>query len=365
MEVHESSATLNATTIPGIAKSNSTELESQRYLEVTTQISWIVSLSLTSVIISVNSWIIIAFLLYKSKLFIKKSGKDVNGGWVFKTSLVAVCLPMFRYFTSLAVLFVSLDAQNHTWCEVTRDLGVCAVFVCFVSVAIFLWTKQRAFYGHPSLGPIFGKWVERLSRASLVLTILGGVVALSLALFPTEYKSGPTGCVLREGNGQYEFRKYVYGAVLVLSQVLLIGLFIYPVHIHYKKQKRPGIARESISTRQKNVVSQKQSSKRDNQVYALIKRTLILACIYVTSGLLLTVVLTRVLPQDAPQYLFTLVYDVVVLTNVISIVVSFEHWKAMLAHPFLCCSGNSNTPDKRESISSIVCTKSKSSFTID
>nr|XP_039264501.1 uncharacterized protein LOC120340329 [Styela clava] len=212
---------------------------------------WIISLILSFVVILANLWIAIAFIhhvITSNVLRKKKSRRDVNGGLVMILAIASVTVPFFRYAGTLFLLFVSLYPEYRSGCELANDLCVAGFGLAVLPTYGFLWARQRAFYGHPSLGHMFGTCVGVFSKVSLVLIILSAVVSLTIGIYPVEYEPRPEGgCELIGGSEEDEYRTYVYAIVMISSQLVLLGLFLHPIRIHAQSQK--GIESSGYSTK--------------------------------------------------------------------------------------------------------------------
>ena len=79
-----------------------------------------------------------------------------------------------------------------------------------------------------------------LSNLSITIPVVLALSMIPLSTFPLEYAVSKyeTSCVYKDGIKQYAFREYVYASAMLVSQVILLGLFIHPLRIHNKTQRK-------------------------------------------------------------------------------------------------------------------------------
>lgn len=232
----------------GNTSSNLTgEVEWPSVADIISTPHWYLSTAISVIVILANLWIAFSFIHHAvTNKIIKKSTTrhDVNGGMVVVSAMVAIVSPFIRYFGTLFFLIVSLYPDCTGGCEVANDVSVVGFVLAIFPSYGFLWARQRAFYGHPSLGPMFGTCVSVFSNISLVLILLSAFVSLGLAVVPKEYEHGPGGCFLIGSEEQDEYRTYVYAVVMITSQLVLLGLFLHPIRIHTLSKKDYGNNRD-------------------------------------------------------------------------------------------------------------------------
>lgn len=385
---------------------------------------WYMSMLVEIFVILANAWVAIAFVTYiiKKKVFAKKrSRKDVNGGMVMVFAIAAIVLPFIRYTGTVFLLVVGLFPEKKWGCEVAYDVGVFGFAFSLCPTYAYLWARQRAFYGHPSLGNMFGRFVNVFSKISMLLILLSAAVSVGLGIHPKEYEPGPGGCFLIGSQEQDDYRTYVYTVLMISSQISLLGLFLHPLVVHTRHQrsfeksiedkaevtralsstdgftsfadgeesvgyseqqlspngveiKKPSYNRSAsvpeksrsrsysesdrkryISepplgdrkielttsfdylSKAKTVVKKfrkgVRSSSKNRQLFVLIRRVLYLAIISIFSDLTVMALNQFAVPDDIPQTYSFVMYDVSILINIFTVVLSFVKWRKMLVSP--------------------------------
>lgn len=397
---------MNQNVLMNNSRNNSQDVWPDKFQTVSSPY-WYVSVLIEILVILINVWISISFVHYyvfAKKVFKKKwSRKDVNNKMVMIFAIAAIILPFVRYAGTIFILVIGLYPEIQWGCEVANDIGVFGFALALCPTYAYLWARQRAFYGHPSLRSIVGKCVNMFSKISLLLIILLATISVALGIYPKEYEPGPGGCFLIGGEEQDEYRSYIYAIIMIGSQISLFVLLLRPllVHahqqrsfeksikpklkvnsetVHYSEEKfdqilsphqrsvNKSIAKsrslnhsdtdrkrcltelslsdERIDTsfdhlsRAKTVVTRITSGLRrankTKKLFRLIRRVLILALISILSDLTVMIINQFVIPDDIPQTYSFVLYDVNILINTSTVVLSFAKWREMLSSP---CAG--------------------------
>lgn len=95
-----------------------------------------------------------------------------------------------------------------------------------------------------------------------------------------------------------------------------------PSRIRRTVRKLPATLRKRLS-----------SVENNDKLYVIIKRTFKLSALAVFSDMVTLFVTGDILPEDTPQCLVRLVYDVDLFINVIAVIAGFEDWRKILKTP--------------------------------
>ena len=335
-----------------------------------------------------NIWVVTGFILHAKKTSIlkKKSRRDMNGGIIFKTAMAAEIISLFRYSTTIAIYIVGLDYNAHFGCQTIVYINNVFFVAPIVAMYTFLWTRQRAFYQHPSLGGLFNRSVSILSKLSLILIAALVISSLAYEIASNRYLSSQVGCKFATHKANNQIRFIIYGAVLAIGQAMMLGLFIHPLHVHSKTQKRLNSNGENIqadpsvpsdnnceSTQINNQLvtqysevavtpimntkrphpqlnennnangteySQKslpdnttapaRKPRKESRVFGLIRRVLVLACISIASDLTAMGVSGFLVMGTTPYYVMALFLDMDTTVNVVTVLLSFKAWREIL-----------------------------------
>merc|ERR1739838_852825 len=98
---------------------------------------------------------------------------------------------------------------------------------------VFLWYRMRMIYTQPSLKHLNNSTVRFLSYTFILLLLAGGSTACAVAfLQPMNFRISSAGCVNHLEHVVDYTSNYLATGTLVLSQLILFGLFLYPLMIH-------------------------------------------------------------------------------------------------------------------------------------
>ena len=236
-----------------------------------------------------------------------------------------------------------------TICETFARLGNIALTLGSGLVYLFLWFRQRVFYTHPSLKILNNNLVRVFSNGIMVAWFLY-YFSLYLCYFILVHyhyeKQG--GCLITENTYDSYLSLIVSWTVIsILMQIILLGLFIYPI------LKRA-------------LWKSHQSTDRNFTLMKRVKKAVILASICLATDLL-SIGATRIYsPKNSNSALFPFGINLVI--NHFVTIACFDHWKKLL-WPWNCKSGGESRQKKRKSdaISSMstISTKNHSNHAIN
>ena len=221
-----------------------------------------------------------------------------------------------------------------------------------------LWMRLRIFFIHPII-----RHLASSSIMCLIWTALFGILSSSLVntvifIVTVQIKDSIEGCNLGKSMTISPNIRYVILTITtVVAQGILLSLFLYPLLKHRSKIKlqasrhNPSFVtfaptdkarkRNSRDTNQmdsfspnKLRISVQQSKKlrREKKLVAIIRRVLITAVVCVISDVIAAVV--TIAFNDQPRVVSNLVFNLNLLVNLVSVLLSFGDWKQRLM-PFL------------------------------
>lgn len=209
--------------------------------EIVSSPYWYMSMLVEIFVVLTNIWIATSFVHYyvfTKRVFQKKrSRRDVNNKMVMIFAIAAILCPFLRYIGTISLLVIGLYPEEEWGCEVAYDVAVFGFAFALCPTYAYLWVRQRAFYGHPSLRNIVGKCVSVFSKISMFLILAFAAVGVGLGIYPKEYEPGPGGCFLIGNEEQGEYRTYIYTVTMVGSQITLFALLLRPLLVHARQQR--------------------------------------------------------------------------------------------------------------------------------
>ena len=287
--------------------------------------SWISSTVVGTLSAVVLSWIIISITIYGIR----------NGKWKNENKLTCGNLSSRKIYMSaiLAMLsnffcvVVNGLANNYSYnepcdyCYALCELYDFGIFFTHFAILLFLWMRQRSFYLHPSLS-VLNKHlpIRLLNWTSLLLLTVGIAVASAIWLAADNHTSSKTFVCVVKSVTEIDMNPWIAGLALsLICQCILLGLVVYPLC--------------------------KQADVRKRRIYRFIIRTIVTATVCFTCNAV-TLGSTYFLAQSSYRIVsISTVIDLNLLSNVFSVVFSFEVWRDILT-----CSRSS-----RESIREVSC----------
>ncbi|XP_076808839.1 uncharacterized protein LOC143451938 [Clavelina lepadiformis] len=338
---------------------------------------WILPIVVNSVLLLLTIWIIISLIdhgIRTEKWSLKRRDElKLSSGIVYTSTIVNAFLALARFVASM----VSFQVAFQDYCENAEDAAFYIYGFSTFSVHLFLWLRQRIFYTNSMLGIQFNVLLKILSAISIVLIFGAGLIVILLINIPSLYKPTPEGCTYKPSPEMENnlFKILLVGALLViLGQLIMVGLFIYPLQIvagtnescfswqsiwKSSNISESGESRstvmEVVSGTQPSMTSnvgtvrsqsavpdlnkgksgkRKRSSKTVRQV---IGRTVILQICLITVYILRLVVTNFALEKYANRRVYNTLTDLNVFIDLMLIILSYTCCKEMFVSPILRC----------------------------
>ena len=372
-------------------------------------VSWIASVSINGVLTGLALWILFSLIHYgvrtgKWSGTQKRNADKLNAGWVYTSVVACAVISVIRYMTSQILFQVGYGTteEDEYACESVNDLLFVEYSLVLFCNYIFLWLRQRTFYTNEMFNINYNTSLRFLSASSIGILFLAGIGVVVVNTLPVNYPSSMEGCVYGPDSEVVDIWSWALCAiVLVIGQVLLLSLLIYPLAKNLEKGHcikqlccfwcnekaneksvvkftKHSDASPSFSTLSdvvsghspgnsprvyhspplkkhtscKNVTRSKSSRRSSTTVKKIMVRTLVIGCITVFTDLFLIAILsTNLLDHSKPSLrrVSVTLYDINVFVNLMLVVVSFMTWKKMLTSP--CRSKVTNREDHSSRIS--------------
>ena len=135
-----------------------------------------------------------------------------------------------------------LGWQKDSFCVYAVSFSIGLYYFSFVAVYVFLWTRQNYFYQKPLLRKLVNKKLLHVSRATLTVLVVLGVIVVTLFQIPEvtgwDYRATSTGCRDNQDEQDFELFPLFLVIVTVIGQIALLGLLIYPFVVTRNQRNR-------------------------------------------------------------------------------------------------------------------------------
>ena len=293
--------------------------------------SWLFAQIFNTFFIIGTIWNLIAFITYatrndKWKRGDKKKRKNSN---LLLLATLCPCTLLVRLLSTEALILVGktggLDPDGDRMCEIVFDFNIVMFSFSTLPVYTFFWYRQKMLYSEASLKMLNTKTVKFFSNAFVVLIFLGGGSACFVKTIPIAEQNSNFGCVERTGRKANHLPSFITAFTLIISQVILFGLFIHPLRLHGRGAKA-SLKRSASVTKKKK--------KKEERVFQAIKSAFVSCVICVFSDVVALVMSTLVLPKTTPLCLTRNLYDMSLFVNLISVMFCFKNSSEIL---FVLC----------------------------
>ena len=321
--------------------------------------SWLFAQIFNTFFIIGTIWNLIAFITYatrndKWKRGDKKKRKNSN---LLLLATLCPCTLLVRLLSTEALILVGktggLDPDGDRMCEIVFDFNIVMFSFSTLPVYTFFWYRQKMLYSEASLKMLNTKTVKFFSNAFVVLIFLGGGSACFVKTIPVAEQNSNFGCVERIGRKANHLPSFITAFTLIISQVILFGLFIHPLRLHGRGAKA-SLKRSASVTKKKK--------KKEERVFQAIKSAFVSCVICVLSDVVAVVMSTVVLPKTTPLSLTRTIYDMSLFVNLASVMFCFENASEIL---FVLCEKDNKArkrADTAASFKSVATSNASTSF---
>nr|BBI15877.1 Ci-YFV-3 receptor [Ciona intestinalis] len=328
------------------------------------QIQFIASLTLEAIIATCSVWFIVKLIVHgvSTKRFRRRNKADTNGGVLYSLVVLAAVMSFARSSSSLLIIALSPQKPGYdVQCDRLMGSSFVIYMAALVSVYFSLWYRQRALYANRLLAQSHNKFVLAWSIFSGFLITVGSVSYTIYAVVTgvDGYESSYSGCIYTG-----RIARYLIGSILnTIMQFSLLVLFIIPLRRNWKgcanflsfrksmmqcinKQEPDTSGSGSSSQTCTDVVEEtnlpeateqiETKSLINKKILRLLKRLTFVTVVCIITDFLATVLAIVIIQNNGSFHNLTkVVYDVNLLFNVISVILSFDDYGKIL-----CPCGN-------------------------
>lgn len=269
-----------------------------------------------AILISATLWIALNFILYLIKHRRRKilpSPNSLDGRRMYAVCLAAVISSLPRLIMAQVMFYIPKIPGALENCEILLDVLNAFHLFAVASTYGFLWYRQRTIYALPMIREITGTVANILSWI-LILIMLGSYLTLFCVFsIPAIYSWNDEGCTLKANQSENDMKErasryYIITGVMILWQITLVSLFVYPMVLIRRSQL-------SIRNRRKNTSIKKGVKK-------VIIRSVISATVATISDIT-TVTIASFIPFRYPVFIATSLYDLSLQINIFCIIATF------------------------------------------
>ncbi|XP_076810719.1 uncharacterized protein LOC143453322 [Clavelina lepadiformis] len=342
------------------------------------QADWIIPVTVNALLMAATAWITLSLVHYgiRNKKWAKtkmRNAEKLNGGIVYTSTVVCGVTTLIRLANSQSSFNIGFGNDYDEECERISDAEFALYCLVLLSVYFFQWLRQGIFYANNMLHNNFSTGLKVVSAGSIVFIILAGVSAVLVNTIPVNYPSSPEGCIYKESEEIGATAWIVCVVVIVIGQLLLVGLFIYPFKAEFVqsvcgccpghtkdkatissdrktsiatiislKSRSASLATLNVPDSQcskkpspKSVRRCRRESKRKTVVKQIMQRTIAFSVVTLVTDIILVVFSHYVIGSEGNRRISNIVYDINSFLNLIFVVCSFLSCKGMLLSPIL------------------------------
>ena len=338
-------------------------------------VNWIITYVVNVILIILSIWLTISASVCSNICgCFRKLDSGNHNKRLMQIATAASALTLPRLILTHLLFWVGYrNDTKDQFCEIEMDISVTFSVLVYVIVYLFLWLRQQFVYKQPTIKSLHTKTIKILSCACLCYILLGAVIVIIMFVEPLSHKSTPIGCFHRQNETKSHLNLpfnvyYVSYAVVLVSQIGLASLLVYPLVCHRnmknepsKKKMKPTTNRtlqsnknislqpknkntDSINFNQtadeieKNLARQSQrtaifkASKK--RIFQVIKRIVICTLGCIITDLIAQVMVGVVIKGTKPRYFTNTILDVSMVLNVVFVIRSFENYKKIFCFFF-------------------------------
>jgi len=330
---------------------------------------WIISLCINLILIVMSLWMtasIVAYGIISGKFYRNKRTR-LSENLLLKLAFIMAILLFPRILTSQALLWIGYnpDPDSDRSCEQLIDASVIVFYVALFPVGLFLWLRQRSLYLQPSLITLYSTPIMILSWGSILFLFFSGIGICLVLTISTDFESSWNGCRNKEGVDRQKVVHNVLTAILVMGELTLLLLFIYPLYRHRQTQPfsnfnskgkpcnsyadESSIDDVTLQSPVSSPPSSKQQSTKQNcrksnirsvrtskRIYRAMRISVLCASTCILSDLLSFTLITLTLPTNTLRSFRNTLYDINLLINFLSIIFCFENYRRIFMGLGVC-----------------------------
>ena len=290
---------------------------------------WYGNIIISGVLGVVSVYLLIALLFHKLK--VEKPNKDrflklsLENKFAFLSKYLCILIGIasfIRHWNSFGMMWFEFNAVFPSsafrpdididfTCNCLPRVGNIALTFGSGLVYLFLWFRQRVFYIHPSLKILNNRLVQVFSHIIMVVWFLYYISLYFFYFYLVQYRiTKEGGCVVTDSSHDFYTSLIIsWTAVSILMQIILLGLFIYPI---FKRTLWRGSQNKGGNIR---------LMRRVHKAFVLT-----LICLFTD---VLSVVMTKVFfVKHASSAIFP--FSINLQINHLVTIACFDHWKRLL-----------------------------------
>lgn len=274
---------------------------------------------------------------------------QLSKGGIYTLCVITILTMIPRLIMTEIVFNVNNIPGAASHCEALIDISNIAHYFNTLPRILFLWYRQHTINSFPVINRIaLGKWAKVVSFSLAAVFAIGSFLINYFYLSPNSFDNSPVlGCVFisiangtdaSEANSRRS-RDYILAAAMLLSEIVLLILFIYPlyrVQLSKKNLRRSSTTKYKVdsSTKSRSSTGRVNSTSQDTMTVndalsSLIKRSSITATISVIADLLIMII-SGIVRTDCPVAILMLTYNVICVVNAVCIIFTFSFYKKII-----------------------------------
>ena len=282
----------------------------------------------------------------------------LNAGVVYSFLIVCAVTCIGRYISNQIYMNVGFDYNNDTLCEVAGNAAFAFYVLVIMSVFLFLWFRQKAFYTNNMLAFKTTKFIRVLSYSSSFFITASALPYIILSTVGTSYEITHAGCRTKIETNLIAYLGIYSALLIVFSQLLLLFLFIYPL-LQIGKDSKPSTLQKSSSL--VSFFATKPHSKRSeifpnsepsttnstshcslhrvspliarpssDGIKLIIRKTLFFAVASILLDDIILIISHFVLPARSNRPYIRMIVDMAAFCNLLFLILSFSTYKLMM-----------------------------------
>ena len=331
----------------------------------TIELDWIFPVVVNVALMVLDFWLLISLIHYgiTNKKWSKpnKYSSDVlSNGLMYGCIIGCAVTCMIRFVTSLLLLNLGYSNFESGTCDQLEDAAYSSYALVHFFVALFLWSRQQAFFAHRLLNFNYSKLMKYFSFVIIVFITAYGIFVVALNSAPKFYTSSSMGCVLRPG---YEVHIATWLTPIIavaFYNVVLLGLLSYGLFYaqafqekrstaNLQQQKFKAINCKIITSRKsdeelasttsesssklKSKSSPHRQNYASNKIKVILKKTLIFAVLSILVDIMLQLTINLAIDRKSHRRLSNMAFDIASFFNLLLVILSFNKYKEMMTSP--------------------------------
>nr|XP_039258369.1 uncharacterized protein LOC120334919 [Styela clava] len=280
----------------------------------------------------INVYVIIAMIIYLSKLKnLKKSLKE-NGSKRYR-AVMEICLLITACLTLMntpATEKILVDIYFPQICSISRRFRGTGGSYNFLFIYLNLWLRQRSIYNDPAMKHLTTKITRTLSFVVLFLLIISPLSTHIIYVSAYTFAVVDTGCSIVASTVNPQAMWIVIGSTSLLMQCLLLWLFVLPLYKHSANAPQVG-----------------SSSSSQAKIKAITKRAFITRLVCSITDTVSVIMAASAVLKDGIT--LPLAMYISLLVNLFMYVVSFPDWERLMLPCCISAFRNRNQSEREVS----------------